>query len=99
MGHLRVSSIAMDIQVVWSMSRKRALTDDQCVDLAKWAESRGSFTAKAKELGISMGTLRDAILRGQGKDVGHVRRKIHDYVTRLASVPRETDEDSQIEGA
>lgn len=79
------------------MSRKRVLTPEQCQELARWAESRGSMQAKAKELGISMGTLRDAILRGQGKLTGHLRRKVEQWeIDRIANVPRETDEDSQI---
>jgi hypothetical protein len=58
------------------MSRPRVFTDEQCRELARWYESRGTISDKAKELGVNMNTLRDAILRGQGKDVGHVRRKL-----------------------
>ncbi len=46
------------------MSRKRALTDDQCKDLANWYSTRMSMEAKAKELGISVSALYDAINRG-----------------------------------
>jgi hypothetical protein len=76
------------------MSRKRVLSDEQCAELAKWAEARGSHAAKAKELGISKGALRDAILRGQGKEVSYARRKVAPYL-----VPRETDSESQKEVA
>ncbi len=47
------------------MSRKRALTDDQCKDLASWYSTRMSMEAKAKELGISVSALYDAIHRGE----------------------------------
>ncbi len=47
------------------MSRKRALTDDQCKDLANWYSTRMSMEAKAKELGISVSALYDAIHRGE----------------------------------
>jgi predicted DNA-binding protein YlxM (UPF0122 family) len=46
------------------MSRKRALTDDQCRNLATWYSTRMSMEAKAKELGISVSALYDAINRG-----------------------------------
>jgi predicted DNA-binding protein YlxM (UPF0122 family) len=72
------------------MSRKRVLSDPQCKALAEWYLSRGSLSEKAKELGVSMGTLRDAILRGMNEPTGHIRRKIEKLV------PRETDSESQI---
>ena len=71
------------------MSRRRALTDEQCRELATWAKGRSSFSAKAKELGISMATLRDAIARGDGRDPSYLRRK-------LGSVSRETEQDARI---
>lgn len=75
------------------MSRQRIFTDEECKALADWYANRGTIYDKSKELGVSMGTLRDAILRGQGKDVGYLRRKIQSY---LATVPRETERESQI---
>jgi hypothetical protein len=72
------------------MSRKRKLTDEQCRELAAWYQSRGSVSEKARELNISMGTLRDAILRGMDEPSGHIRRKIEKLV------PRETEQESQI---
>jgi hypothetical protein len=75
------------------MSRKRVFTDEECKQLAEWAASRGSMKDKAKELNVSVGALRDAILRGEGKDPGYIRRKIQTWLT---SVPRETDDKSQI---
>ena len=95
------------------MSRRRAFTDEECRDLAAWYEqlqSLGTVFDKCREHGVTYGTLRDAILRGQGKDVGHVRRKlkaweIEQIAARLstevpasvpASVPRESETSSQI---
>ena len=73
------------------MSRRRVLSDEQCAALAEWAASRGSMQDKARELGISVGALRDAILRGQGKDPGYLRRKISAFLA-----PRETTRESQL---
>jgi hypothetical protein len=87
------------------MSRRRAFTDEECRDLAAWyaqLQSLGTVFDKCREHGVTYGTLRDAILRGQGKDVGHVRRKlkaweIEQMATRLSTeVPRESETSSQI---
>jgi hypothetical protein len=79
------------------MSRRRALTDEQCKELAAWALTRSSYAAKARELGVSEPTLRDAIARGQGKATAALRRKlsdieIDDLATELlnGSIPRGT---------
>jgi hypothetical protein len=67
------------------MSRQRKFTDEECKSLADWYANRGTIYDKAKELDVSMGTLRDAILRGQGKDVGYMRRKISSYLATAHS--------------
>jgi hypothetical protein len=58
------------------VSRRRVLTDEQCQELAVWAQSRSSYAAKARELGVSEPTLRDAIARGLGRDTSATRRKL-----------------------
>lgn len=79
------------------MSRRRALTDEQCAELARWwTGSREPLTAKAETLGVSLGTLRDAIKRGRNQPTDYMRRKVESYLAELSTVPRETDKDSQI---
>ena len=73
------------------MTRRRAFTDEQCAELARWAATRCSLTDKARELGVTIATLRDAIKRGQGKPTGHMQRKVMAYLVEAGLVPRETD--------
>ncbi len=67
------------------MSRKRALTDDQCKDLANWYSTRMSMEAKAKELGISVSALYDAINRGS---LLNVPRGTSDQTTESEAIPQ-----------
>jgi len=60
------------------MSRRRRFTDEECQRLAEWARSRSTYAAKAKELGVSEPTLRDAIARGNGEMTEGTRRKLSD---------------------
>jgi hypothetical protein len=66
------------------MTRKRILTDDQCRDLAQWAQDRNaklselSIMAKCREMGISHSAYLDALARATGEDPEHMRRKLED---------------------
>lgn len=61
------------------MSRRRALTDEQCKELAAWFQSirsMGTVAAKARALGISKPALYDAIARGEGRLPSATRHKL-----------------------
>lgn len=67
------------------MSKPRVLNGDQDKALAAWfADLRrlGTVQSKARELGISVSALYDAIARGQGKPTTGERFKLRDYVSR-----------------
>lgn len=69
------------------MSRRRVFTDDECLALAARYEAlqaMGTMSDWCKEFNCSHETLKDAILRGQGKDPGHVRRKIREAQSEVA---------------
>lgn len=61
------------------MSRRRALTDEQCRELAAWYTGRMSIVAKAQALGISVSALYDSIARGLGKPTTGERHKLSQY--------------------
>lgn len=61
------------------MTRRRALTDEQCAELARWYEDYqriGTVDEKCRELGISEDTLRDAVRRARGEEPRPLRRKL-----------------------
>lgn len=77
------------------MSRRRKLTNEQCNELAKWhAELRqlGTVQSKARELGISVGALYDAISRGSKKPTAAQRHKFVAYLRQLSGSLREPTE-------
>ena len=65
------------------MTRRRALTDEQCVELARWYEARRSMADKAAELGISINALYDAIARGQRQPTHNERHKLAEAMAEL----------------
>lgn len=72
------------------MSKPRVTTDDQDKELADWywqMKQMGSVRDKAREYGISVCAVYDAIARGLGKPTAGERFKINDY---LRDVPRES---------
>lgn len=67
------------------MSKPRVTTDEQCTALAAWfADLRrlGTVQSKARELGISVSALYDAIARGQQRPTAGERMKLAGYVSR-----------------
>ena len=86
------------------MTRRRALTDEQCRELARWCdelEALGTRQQKCRELGVDIQTLRDAIKRGRGEYTKHTKRKLQQYeieqlAQSLCDVPRETTDDCDI---
>jgi hypothetical protein len=69
------------------MSRRRLFTNEECAVLAARYEAlqaMGTMSDWCKEFGCSHEALKDAILRGQGKDPGHVRRKIRELQNEVA---------------
>jgi DNA invertase Pin-like site-specific DNA recombinase len=61
------------------MGRRRALTPEQSQAAAAWfADFKriGTFEQKAREMGVSEDTLRDAIKRARGEDPKPVKRKL-----------------------
>jgi transposase-like protein len=47
------------------MSRRRALSDEQCQALAEWFDTPRTVRAKARELGISESALYDSVARAK----------------------------------
>lgn len=81
------------------MTKPRVTTAEQDRELAAWYEklrSLGSVRQKARELGISVPTLYDAIARGQKQPTHNERYKLAVYLRELSEklreplVPRET---------
>lgn len=67
------------------MSKPRVTTPEQDTELAAWysqLKRLGSVQQKAKELGISVCAVYDAIARGQGRPTAGSRFKLRDYVSR-----------------
>ena len=67
------------------MSKPRVTTPEQDADLAAWytqLRSLGSVQQKAKDLGISVGAVYDAISRGAGRPTAGARFKLRDLVSR-----------------
>jgi transcriptional/translational regulatory protein YebC/TACO1 len=61
------------------MPRKLKLSQGACEELAEWFKNYqriGTFAEKAKEVGVSEQTLRNAIDRGLGRDDGNLRQKL-----------------------
>ena len=61
------------------MTRRRALTEQQAIEVELWFrdyERVGSLNAKARELNVSKDTLRDAIARVRGGETRPLRRKL-----------------------
>lgn len=61
------------------MSRPTKFTPGACAELAEWFRNYqrvGTFAEKARELGVSEQTLRNAIDRGLGKDDANMRQKM-----------------------
>ena len=80
-----------------AMSKPRVTTDEQCAELAAWfADLRrlGTVQSKARDLGISVSALYDAIARGQGRMTAGARMKISSYRSDL--VPRESNDSESI---
>jgi hypothetical protein len=81
-------------QVEQAMSKPRVTTAEQDAELAAWythLRSLGSVQQKARELGISVCAVYDAIARGQGKPTAGARFKVRDHV------PRESIDSESIE--
>ncbi len=74
------------------MSKPRILSQQQCDELAVWYTSRKSVADKAKELGISVSALYDAIARGQNKPTSGERFKLNSF-----DVSRESNQNDAIE--
>jgi len=71
------------------MSKPRVTTDEQDKALADWwwqLQQAGTVRGKAKELGISVHALYDAISRGLQQPTAGQRFKLREY----RNVPRET---------
>lgn len=61
------------------MSRRRALTPDQEVELLAWYDAYsdvGSITDKARELGVDVRTIHNTVARAKGKETSYGRQKI-----------------------
>lgn len=61
------------------MTRRRRFTDEECRALASWftqLRAMGSVRGKARELGISVPALYDAIARGDGRLPAATRHKL-----------------------
>lgn len=74
------------------MSKPRVTTDEQDQALAEWwwdLKSMGTVRDKARELGISVCAVYDAIARGLDKPTAGQRFKLREY-ERSVDVPRET---------
>jgi hypothetical protein len=105
------------VETICQMSRPRALTDEQAIAAEAWFadyERVGTFEEKAKALGITGATLRDAIRRVRGQDTKCTRHKlsafeIERFAQQLAEgprgptysglVPRETNQTEEIDVA
>ncbi len=80
--------------------KPRVTTDEQCVELANWYRQERTMIGKAKELGISISALYDAIARGNQLPTSAERFKTRDYVlvrsdpnnVHIEVVPRESNE-------
>ena len=69
------------------MSKPRVTTDEQDQALADWwwqFQQVGTVRDKAKEYGISVSALYDAIARGLGKPTAGQRFKVREYATNNA---------------
>jgi len=67
------------------MSKPRVTTAEQDRELADWYSNlkrMGTVQAKAKELGISVCAVYDAIARGNGQPTAGERFKLRDLVSR-----------------
>jgi len=67
------------------MSKPRVTTAEQDRMLAEWFESLralGTVQSKARELGISVSALYDAVARGRGQPTAGERFKLRDFVPR-----------------
>lgn len=81
------------------MSKPRKTTDEQDKALADWYVSlrgMGTVQQKAKELGISVCAVYDAIARGQGRPTAGTRFKLRDLVS---DVSRESIHNESIDEA
>lgn len=77
------------------MSKPRATTEDQDTALAEWfvnLRSLGTVQQKAKEMGISVSAVYDAIARAQGRPTAGIRFKLREY-----DVPRESTNNVSID--
>lgn len=79
------------------MPRRMKLSPGSCEELAQWFKNYqriGTFAEKAKEVGVSEQTLRNAIDRGLGKDDSNLRQKLSgadiDELATLLMAPRGT---------
>ena len=72
------------------MSKPRVTTPEQDAALAEWygnLKRMGTVQQKARELGISVCAVYDAIARGQGRPTAGARFKVREHVD---DVPRES---------
>lgn len=78
------------------MSKPRVTTDEQCKVLADWwwsLKDMGTVRDKAKEHGISISAVYDAIARGLQQPTSGQRFKLAEY---QRSVPRESNHSEAI---
>jgi hypothetical protein len=81
------------------LSKPRVTTDEQCKELADWwweLKRMGSVREKAKEMGISVCAVYDAIARGLQKPTAGQRFKLSEY---QREVPRESIQNESNEDA
>lgn len=79
------------------MSKPRVTTDEQDKALADWwweLQRIGTMRDKAKELGISVSALYDAIARGLGKPTCGQRFKLREYQSTQSASNGLTSEDA-----
>lgn len=85
------------------MSHPRAISEQQAIELELWYrefERVGTFSAKAKEVGVTRITLRDTIRRVRGEDTRTIRRKlsaleIEQLVSNLSTFQVEPEQDGE----
>jgi hypothetical protein len=77
------------------MSKPRVTTDAQDQELAAWywdMKNMGTVRSKAKEMGISVCAVYDAIARGLGKPTAGTRFKLNAYqIEQIAQQLRDSD--------
>jgi hypothetical protein len=79
------------------MSKPRVTTEAQDQELAAWywdMKNMGTVRSKAKEMGISVCAVYDAIARGLGKPTAGERFKLSEF---SRDVPRESPNNESIE--